>query len=150
MVLPDSKVDPDELNRSGGIAATLIDRIVFERMRKRKEIAEAKMASKSSQMTAGLLASSGKFLLSRNVYGYVKEKADSWKQKRDQALMKKWDEYDLLFAKIEEIRQQNLPPEKWKPDQLKAMLKWYKRDGDGALPKRKQEQLDLYHKICGH
>jgi hypothetical protein len=31
-----------------------------------------------------------------------------------------------LFAKIEEIRQQNLPPEKWKPDQLRAMLKWYK------------------------
>ncbi len=100
-------------------------------------------------MTAGLLASSGQFLLSRNVYGYVKEKADSQKQKKDQALVKKRDEYDLLFAKIQEIRQQNLPPEKWKPDQLKAMLKWHKRDGDGALPKHKQDQLDLYLKICG-
>ena len=118
-------------------------------MRKRKATAEAKIASKSSRMTAGLLASAGKFLLSRNVYGYVKEKADTQKQKRDQALMKKLDKYDVLFAKVEEIRQQNLPPEKWKPDQLKAMLKWYKRDGDSALPKRKQEQLDLYQKICG-
>ncbi len=59
-------------------------------------------------MIAGLLASSGKFLLSRNVYGYVKEKADTKKQKNDQALMKKCDEYDLLFTKVEEIRQQNL------------------------------------------
>jgi hypothetical protein len=163
LALPDSQVCPDELNLSGGIAATLIDRIVihknkessvsgegaFERMRKRKETAEAKIASKSSRMTAGLLASSGQFLLSRNVYGYVKEKADSQKQKKDQALVKKREEYDLLFTKIQEIRQQNLPPEKWKPDQLKAMLKWHKRDGDGALPKRKQDQLDLYHKICG-
>jgi hypothetical protein len=55
----------------------------FERMRKRKETAEAKITSKSSRMTAGLLASSGKFLLSRNGYGYVKEKANSQKQKRD-------------------------------------------------------------------
>jgi hypothetical protein len=46
-------------------------------------------------------------------------------------------------VKIEEIRQQNLPPEKWNPDQLKAMLKWYKRDGDSTLLKHKQEQLDL-------
>ena len=163
LALPDSQVDPQELNLSGGITATLIDRIVLhknkeastsgegalERLRKRKATAEAKIASKSSRMTAGLLASSGKFLLSRNVYGYVKEKADTQKQKRDQALMKKRDEYDVLFAKVEEIRRQNLPPEKWKPDQLKAMLKWYKRDGDSALPKRKQEQLDLYQMICG-
>jgi hypothetical protein len=42
-------------------------------------------------MMAGLLASSRKFLLSRNVYGYVKEKADLQKQKRAQALMKKRD-----------------------------------------------------------
>jgi len=96
LALPDSQVCPDELNLSGGITATLIDRIVihknkeastsgegaFERMRKRKETAEAKIASKSSRMTAGLLASSGQFLLSRNVYGYVKEKADSRKQKK--------------------------------------------------------------------
>jgi hypothetical protein len=34
-------------------------------------------------------------------------------------------------------------------DQLEAMLKWYKRDGDSALPKHKQEQLDLHNKICG-
>ncbi len=80
----------------------------------------------------------------------MKEKADIQKQKRDQALMKKLDKYDVLFAKVEEIRQQNLPPEKWKPDQLKAMLKWYKRDGVSALPKHKQEQLDLCHKICVH
>jgi hypothetical protein len=93
----------------------LIDRIVIhknkeastsgeralERMRKRKSTAEAKIVSKSSRMNAGLLESSGKFLLSRNVYGYVKEKADTQKQKKDQALMKKCDKYDLLFAKVE-------------------------------------------------
>ena len=99
-------------------------------------------------MMAGLLASSRKFLLSRNVYGYVKENADAQKQKRDQALMKRRDEYDLLLAKVEEIRRQNLPPEKWKPDHLKAMIKWNKRDGDGAIPKRKQEKLVLYKMIC--
>jgi len=160
--LPESKIDPVELNLSGDIATTLIDRIIIhknkeastsgdgalERMRKRKANAEAKIASKSSQMTAGLLASSGKFLLSRNVYGYVKENADAQKQKRDQALMKRRDEYDLLLAKVEEIRRQNLPPEKWKPDHLKAMIKWNKRDGDGAIPKRKQEKLVLYKMIC--
>ncbi len=119
-------------------------------MRKRKSTAEAKIVSKSSRMNAGLLESSGKFLLSRNVYGYVKEKADTQKQKKDQALMKKCDKYDLLFAKVEQIRRQNLPPEKWKLVKLKAMLKWYKRDGDSALPQLKQEQLmDLYNKICG-
>ncbi len=112
----DLQVDPDELNLSVGITATLIDHIVIhknkeasvsgegalEKMRKREVTTEAKIVSKSSQMTAGLLA------------GYVKEKADIQKQKRDQALMKKCDEYDLLFTKVEEIRQQNLPPEKWK------------------------------------
>jgi hypothetical protein len=62
LALPDLQVCPDELNLSGGIAATLIDHIVihknkessisgkgaFERMRKRKETSEAKIASKSS------------------------------------------------------------------------------------------------------
>jgi hypothetical protein len=27
------------------------------------------------------------------------------------------------------------------------MIKWYKRDGNGAISKRKQEQLDLYKMI---
>ncbi len=62
LALPDSQVDPQELNLSGGITATLIDHIVLhkikeastigkgalERMRKRKVTAEAKIASKSS------------------------------------------------------------------------------------------------------
>jgi hypothetical protein len=84
--LLDSKVAPDDLNLTEGLAGTLVERIVIhksketeltgsnavERMRKRKAAAEESIRSHNKRITAGLLAAAGKFCLSADVRDYVR------------------------------------------------------------------------------
>jgi hypothetical protein len=152
----------NEINLTEDLSGTLVDRIVIhrnrealngedalDRMRKRKATAHEQILLKNKWMTAGLLASSGRFCLSNKVCQYVQEKANTEK-KSDSSTAKKKNEYDELKILVDAIKANNLPPEKWTSKQLNTMLKWYKQDGDPALPKCKPEQLELYHKICDH
>jgi hypothetical protein len=161
--LPTTNVTANEINLTEGLSGTLVDRIVIhrnrealngedalDRMRKRKAMANEQILFKNKQMTAGLLASSGHFCLSNEVCQYVQEKANTEKNYQIRAQLKKKNEYDEPKILVDAIKANNLPPEKWTSKQLNTMLKWYKQDGDPALPKCKPEQLELYHKICDH
>jgi hypothetical protein len=62
--------------------------------------------------------------------------------------VQKKDSYDALPAKVQAIKDLNLPPECWNQAQLKIMIRWYKRDGDDKLPTKKEEQLARYYATC--
>ncbi len=159
--LPTSTVPAEELNLSQGLSGTLVDRIVvhknreatdgddaLEQMRKRKATAEEQIKSQNKRMTAGLLASSGHFHLSVDVRDYVQEKANVEQEGLVRAQFKRREEYNTLKAKVDAIKQSNLPPERWTSVQLKTMLKWLKRNGDTKLPTKKDDQLCRYNETC--
>ncbi len=157
-----STVQPEDLNLSDGLTGTLVDRIVhhktivdsrtgedaMERMRKRKATAEEQIRNKEKRMTSGLLASAGHFHLSSQVRDYVLSKENAEKEKTRQAQKKKRDEWEALNAQVQIIRDRNKPPEQWTSEQLKTMLKWYKRPKDEKLPTKKQEMLARYRSTC--
>ncbi len=99
-------------------------------------------------MTSGLLASAGHFHLSSQVRDYVLSKENAEKEKTRQAQKKKRDEWEALNAQVQIIRDRNKPPEQWTSEQLKTMLKWYKRPKDEKLPTKKQEMLARYRSTC--
>jgi len=154
---------PEELNLSDGLAATLIDRIVLyknkeanrngadadEQRQKRRVTAEERLRCHDKRISAGLLASAGRFHLGAEVRDHVQQRADAAKEKEYNTQVRKKDEYDTLLAKVEEIKRLNLPYDKWNTAQLKAMVKWYKRDGDEKLPNKKQELIARYLATCG-
>jgi hypothetical protein len=67
----------------------------------------------------------------------VQQRLDAAKEKECNAYLRRNDEYDVLEAKVREIKMQNLPHDQWNTTQLKIMVKWYKRDGDDKLPTKK-------------
>ncbi len=99
---------------------------------------------------SGLLAAAGHFHLGPAVRDQVKQRVDAAKEKEYNASLRKKDEYDALFAKVQEIRNLNLPSDKWDTTQLKTMVKCYKRDGDDKLPNKKQDLIARYLATCHH
>jgi hypothetical protein len=158
----ESTIDPEELNLSEGLAATLVERIVLykndearrngadadENRRKRKATAEERLSSQEKWISAGLLAAGGHYQLNSDVRDYVKGKAAAAREKEYEKYYKQKDEHDALYAKVEAIRSLNLPSDKWNQAQLKVMVRWYKRDGDEKLPSKKQDQLARYNATC--
>jgi len=100
------------------------------------------------RISAGLLAAAGNYQLNSDVRDYVKGKAAAAREKEYEKYYKRKDEHDALYAKVEAIRSQNLPSDKWNQAQLKVMVRWYKRDGDEKLPSKKQDQLARYNATC--
>jgi hypothetical protein len=78
----------------------------------------------------------------------VQQRADAAKEREYNASLKKKDEYDALFVKVQEIQNLNLPYDKWNAVQLKLMVKWFKRDGDEKLPNKKQDLVASYLATC--
>jgi len=157
-----TNVDPQELNLSVGLAATLVDRIVLyknqeaarngvsadEQRRKRKATAEERLKAHEKRISAGLLAAAGRFNLGSEVLNHVQQRVDAAKEKEYSAYLRKKDEYDVLEAKVKGIRELNLPYDKWNAGQLKLMVKWLKRDGDDKLPSKKQDLVNRYLATC--
>jgi hypothetical protein len=157
-----TNVDPQELNLSVGLAATLVDRIVLyknqeaarngvsadEQRRKRKATAEERLKAHDKRISAGLLAAAGHFNLGSEVLNHVQQRVDAAKEKEYSAYLRKKDEYDVLEAKVKGIRELNLPYDKWNAGQLKLMVKWLKRDGDDKLPSKKQDLVNRYLATC--
>jgi len=153
---------PEDLNLSDGLSATLIDKIVLyknreanrngtnadEQRRKRKETAEERLRSHDKRISAGLLASAGHFHLGSDVRDHIQQRVDAAIEKERSMQLRKKDEYDALLAKVQAIKNLNLPYDKWNATQLKTMVKWYKRDGDEKLPGKKQELIARYLATC--
>ena len=78
----------------------------------------------------------------------MQQRADAAKEREYNASLKKKDEYDALFVKVQEIQNLNLPYDKWNAVQLKLMVKWFKRDGDEKLPNKKQNLVARYLATC--
>lgn len=50
---------------------------------------------------------------------------------------KRKDEYDKLNAKVQEIKNESIPVENINQTKLMILLRWYRRDGDEKIPKKK-------------
>jgi hypothetical protein len=158
----ETNVALEDLNLSEGLAATLVERIVDykvkeasrngvgadEQRRKRKATAEERLRSQDKRISSGLLAAAGHFHLGAEVRDQVQQRADAAKEREYNASLKKKDEYDALFVKVQEIQNLNLPYDKWNAVQLKLMVKWFKRDGDEKLPNKKQDLVARYLATC--
>ena len=57
------------------------------------------------------------------------------------------DEYDKLYAKVWEIKDENVPVEKLNKIKLIILLGWYRRGGDEKIPKKK-DQIARYFATC--
>ena len=100
------------------------------------------------RVTAGLLASAGKFHLSEDVRNLIQERVNAKEQREYDKQLQKKDEFDVLLAKVQAVKALNIPPEQWTQVQLRVMLHWLKRDGDDKIPSRKQDQLVGYYATC--
>jgi hypothetical protein len=141
-------VKPEELNLSQGLAKTLVDKIyiqkakeaqlsgniAIEAVRKRKATAEEHLRSHNKHVAAGMLAAAGKFQLSEDNGDLVRDRVQEKEHHEFNKQLQRKDSYNALHAKVQEIENSNLPPEKWNQRQLKIMLCWYKREGDDKLP----------------
>jgi hypothetical protein len=59
---------------------------------------------------------------------------------------------ESLKEKVEDVIQKGPDPQagKWNNHDLKVMIQWYKRAGDGTMPKNKEGLLLRYREACGH
>jgi len=119
-----------------------------EQRRKQKATAEERLRSQDKRISSSLLAAARHFHLGAEVRDHVQQRADASKEREYSASLRKKDEYDVLFTKVEEIKKLDLPYKKWKSTQLKIMVKWYKREGDAKLPSSKQELIQRYLATC--
>jgi hypothetical protein len=155
-----SSLTPSELNLSGGLAGTLIDRIVAEKNKeggaltidqvreKRRATARQSLENHEKRCSAGLIAAAGRFGLDSNFLAYVRHAKDMEEERVRQQQLRKKDIFDTLRAKVQDIRDKNLPPEKWTVSELNTMLQWYKNPSDTAMPSKKSDKLARYHQIC--
>jgi hypothetical protein len=131
---------PTELNINEGLAGTLVHRIVLESnkyaaergisiseiTRKRKEMALKKLENHEKCCTAGLLASAGKLSLGMDV---LERQRHSKKIEGEKGHQKEWrmkELYDVLQVKLQAIRSNDLPAEKWSSSELNTMIQWHK------------------------
>jgi len=122
----DSNVTPEELNLSQGLAGTLVDKIyvhkakeaelsganAVDRVKKRKATAEDNLRSHDKRVTAGLIAAAGKFRLSEDIRDYVRERVQEKENREYSRQVQKKDSYNALHAKVQAIKDLNLPPER--------------------------------------
>jgi len=160
--LTTSTVAPEELNLSEGLAGTVINRIVAavnkdarvnqapaEAFAKRKASAKEAFIKHESRITAGRLASAGKFSLDSDVLELQRGSNDEKQAKCHKREKKRKAEYDALFVQIQDLKQKNLSPEDWTVPKLTLMIRWYRRPEDAALPKTKKERLVRYYESFG-
>ena len=55
-----------------------------------------------------------------------------------------------MLGKVTAICQVNKPPHLWNMNELKIMVTWYKREGDAALPTKKDLLIVRYEEAKEH
>jgi len=118
-----------------------------EILRQRKKTAQDAI-DKGRRLTAGLHVAAGKFTIGDECLANLQEKLKREQEKKRQNMFKLKDEYDNLLAKVNAVKAANMPPEKWLASRLHVMVKWYKRDDDNALPRKKSDLLTRYLETC--
>jgi len=118
-----------------------INRAPAEAFAKRKEPAKEAFIKHECRVTAGRLASAGKFTLDRDALELQRGKNDMKQAKLHHKEKKKKDEYTALFDQVDALKNKSISPEAWTVPQLNLMLRWYRRPEDAPLPTKKAERL---------
>ena len=155
LTMTTSDTKPPSLNFNTGTTSFVLDAIVRHedlqkaRERIKKEQDDGKSVSeklqKSSKITAGIMWKCGTNHVGKNVLDVMKQDqvkknhAEKEKiQKAEKAYVKLKHESDALIATGKMMDQFNLK-------ELTTIIKPYKRNGDKALPKKKEELVKLYN-----
>ncbi len=131
-----SSLPPSELNISEGLAGSLVECIVVQSSKesrqkglsiveitaKRHKTAKKNLENHEKRCTAGLLASSGQFSLGLNILQHQRNAKQIEEEKHHQKALWAKDLYDVLQAKVQAIREKNLPPEKWTVSELNIIM----------------------------
>jgi hypothetical protein len=159
--IANSNIGPEQLNLTQGISGSLTEKIVAfknreaarsganatEMIRRRRESAKEAIAQ-GRRITAGKFVSAGNYAIGPECLRNIQERQQMEEQKRNENMVKLKEEFDALLAQVGNIRMLNKSPEQWTVPQLKTMVKWFKRDGDAALPSQKQHLLTRYYETC--
>ena len=154
MTSSDTTKPAPSLNFNTGTASFVLDAIVQHedlqkaRERIKREQEDGKSVSeklkKSTKITAGIIWKCGTNHLGKNILDVMKQdqvkkyQAEKEKiQKAESAYLKMKHESDALIATGKAISQFNLK-------ELTTIIKPYKRNGDKALPKKKDDIIKLY------
>mgnify|MGYP000932824058 CR=1 FL=1 len=160
-VLRDAISTPHDLNLSTGLSGMLTDSIVehrnresarngvnaTEQIRKRKATAQTAIDN-HKKLSSGLLFTSGtcrsgpemidKAIESKQITTNVQTAKELAAQKR----------YDALLHRVETVRASPKEKEAFNISDLRTLVLWYKHDGDGAIPNKRQELLERYVATC--
>ena len=86
---------------------------------------------------AGMHVDCGKFQLGPDLIDCMVERKNLQNRKKGEKIQRTRGEYDALLNGVNKVRQADKLPEQWMVAQLKTMVKWYKHDGDNAIPAKK-------------
>ena len=154
-------IDPSCLNFEDGIAKTMMDKIVEQKMRDRaleqahEEQREDIMArrletfNRCLRMTAGVAFNAGAVdLTDGRVHQKVIDQTRNREQNGIEAAERRRQQLENAKSKVDAIRAKSTDPTKWNASELNTMVSWFKRPGDSNIPKRKEQLLQRYLLTC--
>jgi hypothetical protein len=94
-----STVKPKELNLSQGLAGTLVDKIYIHK-------------AKEAQLSGNIAIEAVKKRKAEDIHDYVRKSVQEKEHHEFNKQLQRKDCYDALHAKVQEIKNSNLPPEK--------------------------------------
>ena len=99
------------------------------------------------KVTAGQLFKNGSCLVGKDVFEIASKKHRAKLAATKKLKDKNKNKVDKLRAEVVQIKLLRLAPEKMNGAQLRSMVSYYKKKGDGALPTLKKHLLELYKKM---
>jgi hypothetical protein len=102
------------------------------------------------RLAAGLHVAAGNFMIGQDCLNLIQQKARKEENRKYEQLRKQKEEYDTLLSQVTKVRELNKPPEQWTAPQLKIMVRWYKQDGDMAIPSQKAQLLTRHYATKDH
>ncbi len=147
-------VDPSSLNFDSGVAKTLMDQIIEQKVRERaldqarNEQREDHHAQRLEtfnrclRMTAGVAFNTETVdLTDGRVHERVLEQTRNREQNELEAIQWRKQLFENSRRKVEAIREKSSDPAKWNATELHTMVAWFKRPGDSNIPKRKEQLM---------
>ncbi len=154
-------IDPSCLNFDDGVAKTMMDKIVEQKIRDRaleqarEEQREDIMArrletfNRCLRMTAGVAFNAGTVeLTDGRVHQRVIDQTRIREQNEIDAAERRRQQLENTKSKVDAIRSKSTDPTKWNANELNTMVSWFKRPGDSNIPKRKEQLLQRYMLTC--
>ena len=155
-IISSDKSKVPSLNFNAGTASFVLDAIVQqedllkarERIKREKEDGQSvsEKLKKSAKITAGTMWKCGTNHLGKNILDLMKEDQVKRMSEERNKVKKAEETYLKQMSESDKLIMSGKPLESMTIKALTTIVKPFKRNGDKALPKKKQELIELYEK----